>query len=76
MFFTSNSKRGSYTGFWKNIPKTGQFDNERFLAAHALPGPNSKIACEILARGKNQKVQVFICKKDHRFSQIPNYNYK
>ena len=62
-------------GFFKNIPKTGPFDPEKFLAAHALPGPNSKIACELMPRGAQARRQVLIYKKDARYCQIPDFCY-
>ena len=75
LFFARSDKRGSYIGFFKNIPKKGPFDPKKFLAAHALPGPNSKIACEIVPRGSQAQRQVFIYKKDAHFSQIPGFCY-
>ena len=75
LVFARNSKRGGYTGIWQDIPKTGPFESETFLAANALPGPGSKIVCDILAKGKKQLEKVFILMKDSPFSRIPGYNY-
>ena len=48
-------------------PKRPKGD-EKFLIANALPGPDSKIACEVLARGSSQTNKIFIFKKDLQFS--------
>ena len=51
LIFARNGKKGCYTGIWQTIPKSGPFNREHFLAAHALPGHGSKIYCDVLARG-------------------------
>ena len=47
LIYAANDKTGSYCGFFKEIPKRGRFDYREFLAAHALPGPGSRIDCII-----------------------------
>ncbi len=45
LIYSKNDKLGSYCGFFKEIPKNHPFDQEAFLSANALPGPDSKIYC-------------------------------
>ena len=51
LFFAKNIKAGSYTGFYKNIPKGSLFDHRGFIAAHALPGPESVVQCVLQRHG-------------------------
>ena len=54
LIYAKNAKRGGYTGFYKNIPKTGPFSRESFLKANALPGPNSVIQCHVYNTAGNR----------------------
>lgn len=47
LVFARNEKNGCFTGFFQNIWKTKEFDTKKFLLAHALPGPGSRISCMI-----------------------------
>ena len=53
MVYAHNPKKGNFTGFFLDIPKTGQFDHQQFLLANALAGPNSIIKSIVNKRGKN-----------------------
>ena len=53
LIYARNAKNGNYTGFFKDIPKTGPFDHQKFLLANALAGPNSIIKSIVKKRGKN-----------------------
>ena len=74
--YAKNGKRDSYTGCFKDIPKTGHFDHEEFILAHALPGPDSVINSISRKRGKNQVEVHEVFKKDVNVSQIPGFVYK
>ena len=75
LIFAKNSKKGCYTGVVQNISKNSLFVPEEFVAAHALPGPDSRIFCDIYARGRRSRPQTYIFQKDQPFSLIPGFNY-
>ena len=52
-----------------------KFDYLDFLAAHALPGPNSVINCILQPHGSAGPTQYLILKKDTAISQIPGLRY-
>ena len=45
MIYASNTKAGCYTGFWQVKNPSAYFKYHEFLAAQALPGPNSRVTC-------------------------------
>ena len=51
MVYAKNDKPGCYTGFYKLIPGAGRFNHQQFLAAHALPGPDSMTDCILQEQG-------------------------
>ena len=54
LIYARNSKTGSYTGFYQDIPKNSLFDHRGFLAAHALPGPKSIVHCVLQHEGERE----------------------
>ena len=51
LIFAANDKTSCFAGFFKDIPKSGYFNHRDFIAAHALPGPDSRINCIIMKEG-------------------------
>ena len=76
LIFAVNDKRGCYTGFFRDIPKSGHFNHLDFLAAHALPGPGSKINCIIQKEGPEGEQVKFSLTKATPLSQIPGLVYR
>ena len=75
LIYAKNAKRGCYTGFYKDIPKTVPFDHEEFLQANALPGPKSIIQCLISNGRKNKVVKHIFYEKGASVGQIPGFSY-
>ena len=75
MVFAKNNKRGSYTGFFKDLPKTGHFCHKEFLLAHALPGPGSRIKCILNERGRKKKEERVVYEKPQNASQLLGFSY-
>jgi len=76
LIFAVNDKSGCYTGFFRDIPKSGHFNHLDFLAAHALPGPGSKINCIIQKEGPEGEQVKFSLTKATPLSQIPGLVYR
>ena len=75
LIYANNDKTGSYTGFFKNIPENYHYDHKDFLAAHALPGPDSIINCIFFPTGLDGGSQQFKLRKEREVSQIPGLYY-
>jgi len=45
LIYAANDKPGTYSGFFKDLAQTMTFNYQDFIAAHALPGPDSRIQC-------------------------------
>ena len=75
MIYTSNPKRGNYTGFTSDIPARTKFDYKQFLLRNALPGPGSNIHCVLEPTGKEgEKIEHWLT-KDYKKSHIPGFMY-
>ena len=75
IIYTSNPKRGNYTGFTYDIPAKTKFDYERFLLRNALPGPGSNIHCILESKGKEGETIDCWLTKDFKKSHIPGFLY-
>ena len=51
LIYAKNDKKGSYCGFFKDIPLNTHFEYKDFLAAQALPGPDSVVHCHLYLNG-------------------------
>ena len=63
LIYAANDKPSCFTGFFQHIPKSGRFDHLDFIAAHALPGPDSKINCIVQKDGPDGEEVRFSLKK-------------
>jgi len=75
LIFARNDKQGSYTGFYKVLDNINPFYYEDFLAANALPGPNSTIHCVLQNQGPLGFTEQFKMRKNSTLSQIPGIQY-
>ena len=75
MVYASNSKPGCFTGFTKVLNPAQKFDYLSFLAAHALPGPNSFITCILQRHGSAGPAQYLKLEKKTAISEIPGLQY-
>ena len=73
--YAKNEKRGCYTGIYKNISSTNSFNASEFLAAHALPGPDSVIYCIKQLSGPEGDTERMTLRKDTPLSLIPGLRY-
>ena len=75
LVYAMNDKPGCFCGFFKDISLTNTFDHEQFLAANALPGPDSLTRCLLYPSGLEGGSAPFTLQKDSEVSQIPGLAY-
>ena len=75
MVYALNSKPGCFTGFCQVKTPGRIFDILDFLAAQALPGPNSFVTCVVQHYGLSGPVQFFVMEKKTALAQIPNLHF-
>lgn len=75
MVYAKNEKKGSYCGFFHNISQTHTFDHVDFIAANALPGPDSLIHCTLQKQGKYGNTEYCSYLKTTRLAQLPGLAY-
>ena len=75
MVYALNSKPGCFTGFCQVKTPGRIFDILDFLAAQALPGPNSFVTCVVQHYGLSGPVQFLVMEKKTALAQIPNLHF-
>ena len=75
MVYAENEKKGSYCGFFHHISPSNTFDHVNFIAANALPGPDSLIYCTLQKQGKYGNTEYCSYLKKTRLSQVPGLSY-
>ena len=76
LVYAKNDKPGCFCGFIKDIRLSHRLNVEEFLAAHALPGPDSLIRCLLYPNCLEGGVAQFTLRKDTSLSQIPGLPYR
>ena len=75
MVYAKNEKKGSYCGFFHHISPTNTFNHVDFIAANALPGPESLIHCTLQKQGKFGVTEYCSYLKKSRLAQVPGLIY-
>ena len=76
LIFAANSKPGCFTGFYKVAQPGRVFKYQDFLAAAALPGPQSIINCVIQQYGSAGPAKFVVVEKETALSTIPGLVYQ
>ena len=76
MIYATNSKASCFTGFNQIIDPKKVFRYDFFLAAHALPGPQSFITCIFQQHGAENHTRFLTIEKKSAFSQVPGLKYE
>ena len=75
IIYCTNLKKGSYCGYVYDIPIRESFSTEDFLAKHALPGPDSRIRCEVMKQGPLGNIESCFYLKKTPICLIPGFKY-
>ena len=75
MVFAKNDKRGGYTGYFKQIPRSVPCNSIKFLKANMLGGFFSRVHCHIQKDGPYGLTTLVSYTKDAVDTQIPYLHY-
>ena len=76
MVYAKSLKPGNYVGFFKDLNKSNTFHHMDFIAANALPGPQSQVRCSLQLQGLFGSTELLNYEKKSAISQIPGYRYQ